>query len=55
MDELESWRSYEREGLACRQRADAEGVARAYFAAARHDRFLRTQREQFASYLFAIH
>lgn len=55
MDEAEAWRSYEREGLACRQRVDAEGVARAYFEAARHDRFLRSQREHFSSYLFAIH
>ena len=51
----ESWRTFEQRGASCRLRGDAAGCARAYLEAARCDRFLRSQREHYSSYLFTLH
>lgn len=51
----ESWRTFEQRGAACRLRGDAAGCARAYYEAAQCDRFLRSQREHYSSYLFTLH
>ncbi|WP_294160111.1 hypothetical protein [uncultured Selenomonas sp.] len=53
--EEERWRTMEHEGAACRLTLDAKGCARAYYEAAASDRFLRSQREHYSSYLFALH
>jgi len=51
----ESWRTFEQRGASCRLRGDAAGCARAYYEAAQCDRFLRSQREHYSSYLFTLH
>ncbi|MCI6231187.1 MAG: glycosyl transferase family 41 [Selenomonas sp.] len=51
----EPWRTFEQRGAACRRKGDAVGCARAYFEAAQCDRFLRSQREHYSSYLFTLH
>ena len=51
----ESWRMLEKRGAACRLKGDAAGCAQAYYEAARCDRFLRSQREHYSSYLFTLH
>jgi len=53
--EQEPWRLFEQRGAACRLRGDAAGCAQAYYEAARCDRFLRSQREHYSSYLFTLH
>ena len=53
--EEERWRTMEHEGAACRLTLDAEGCARAYYEAAASDKYLRSQREHYSSYLFALH
>ena len=42
-------------GAAFRLLGDAAGCAQAYYEAARADRFLRSQRAHYSSYLFALH
>lgn len=51
----ESWRTLEQIGAACRLTLDIEGCARAYYEAAANDTYLRSQREHYSSYLFALH
>ena len=51
----ESWRMLEKRGATCRLKGDAAGCAQAYYEAARCDRFLRSQREHYSSYLFTLH
>ena len=51
----ELWRTLEQEGAACRKRLDPAGCARAYYAAAMQDQYLRSQREHYSAYLFALH
>ena len=51
----DAWRLHELFGAAFRLLGDAEGCAQAYYEAARADRFLRSQREHYAAYLFALH
>lgn len=51
----ESWRTLEQIGAACRLTLDIEGCARAYYEAATNDTYLRSQREHYSSYLFALH
>ena len=49
------WRVHELFGAAFRLLGDAAGCAQAYYEAARADRFLRSQRAHYSSYLFALH
>ncbi|MBR2216576.1 MAG: hypothetical protein IJ849_12595 [Selenomonadaceae bacterium] len=49
------WELHELFGAAFHGLGDAEGVAQAYWAAAQADKYLRTQREHYSSYLFALH
>lgn len=49
------WRVHELFGAAFRLLGDAAGCAQAYYEAACCDRFLRSQREHYSSYLFALH
>ncbi len=51
----EMWRVHELYGAVFHDLADAEGAAAAYSNAAQSDRFLRSQREHFSNYLFALH
>lgn len=51
----ELWRTFENIGAACRMTLDIEGCARAYYEAAANDTYLRSQREHYSSYLFALH
>lgn len=51
----EMWRVHELYGAMFHDLADAEGAAAAYSNAAQSDRFLRSQREHFSNYLFALH
>ena len=51
----EIWRVHELYGAVFHDFADAEGAAAAYSNAAQSDRFLRSQREHFSNYLFALH
>ena len=51
----ELWRTFENIGAACRLTLDIEGCARAYYEAATNDTYLRSQREHYSSYLFALH
>ena len=53
--EPEQWRIHELYGAVFHDLADAEGAAAAYFRAAAADRYLRSQREHFSNYLFALH
>lgn len=53
--EPEQWRIHELYGAVFHDLADAEGAAAAYFRAAATDRYLRSQREHFSNYLFALH
>jgi len=53
--EQEPWRILEQRGAACRLHGDAAGCAQAYYEAALCDRFLRSQREHYSSYLFTLH
>ena len=49
------WRVHALFGAAFRLLGDAAGCAQAYYEAARADRFLRSQRAHYSSYLFALH
>jgi len=51
----ELWRFHELYGAVFHDLADAEGAAAAYRNAAQCDKYLRSQREHFSSYLFALH
>ena len=51
----EEWRLHELYGAVFHDLADPEGAAAAYSNAAQCDRFLRSQREHYSSYLFALH
>ena len=55
MEQEERWRVLEREAARCRFALDVEGCARAYYEAAASDTYLRSQREHYSSYLFALH
>ncbi len=51
----EEWRLHELYGAVFHDLADPEGAAAAYSNAAQCDKYLRSQREHFSSYLFALH
>lgn len=51
----EQWRIHELYGAVFHDLADAEGAAAAYSNAARTDKYLRSQREHFSNFLFALH
>lgn len=51
----DEWRLHELYGAVFHDLADAEGVAAAYSNAAQCDRFLRSQRQHYSNYLFALH
>lgn len=51
----EQWRIHEMYGAVFHDLADAQGAAAAYYRAAGADRYLRSQREHFSNYLFALH
>lgn len=51
----DKWRIHELIGACFHDLADAEGAAQAYFNAATTDKYLRSQREHFSNYLFALH
>ncbi|TYZ29018.1 glycosyl transferase family 41 [Selenomonas caprae] len=53
--EDEMWRVHELYGAVFHDLADAEGAAAAYNNAAQADKYLRSQREHFSNYLFALH
>ena len=46
---------YEEKAEEFKLSGDAEGVAAALYQAAVHDRFLRSQRQHYSGYLFALH
>ena len=51
----EQWRIHELYGAIFHDLADAEGAAAAYSNAAQADQYLRSQREHYSNYLFALH
>lgn len=51
----EEWRFHELYGAVFHDLADAEGAAAAYSNAAKCDRYLRSQRQHYSNYLFALH
>ncbi|SHL10283.1 Glycosyl transferase family 41 [Selenomonas ruminantium] len=51
----EEWRLHELYGAVFHDLADAEGAAAAYSNAAQCDRFLRSQRQHYSNFLFALH
>ena len=51
----EVWRIHELIGAAFHDLGDAEGAVQAYFNAAKSDIILRSQREHFSNYIFALH
>ena len=51
----EEWKLHELIGACFHDLADAEGAAQAYLNAAKADKILRSQREHFSNYLFALH
>ncbi len=53
--ESEIWKFHELIGAAFHDLCDPEGAAKAYFNAAIDDKILRSQREHFSNYLFALH
>ena len=53
--ERDMWRVHELFGACFHDLGDPEGAAQAYLQAAQSDRFLRSQRQHFSSYLFALH
>lgn len=53
--QAEEWRFHELYGAVFHDLADAEGAAAAYSNAAKCDKYLRSQREHFSNYLFALH
>ena len=55
VDADNQWRVHELIGATFHDLADADGAAQAYFNAAATDKYLRSQREHFSNYLFALH
>lgn len=55
VDAADEWKIHELIGATFHDLCNAEGVAQAYFNAARTDKFLRSQRAHFSNYLFALH
>ncbi|MBQ7477364.1 MAG: hypothetical protein IJT01_00460 [Selenomonadaceae bacterium] len=55
LQKSDMWQMHELFGACFHDFGDAEGAAQAYLQAARSDRFLRSQRQHFSSYLFALH
>ena len=53
--QAEEWCFHELYGAVFHDLADAEGAVAAYSNAAKCDQYLRSQREHFSSYLFALH
>ena len=53
--QAEEWRLHELYGAVFHDLADPEGAAAAYSNAAKCDKYLRSQREHFSNYLFALH
>ena len=53
--EQDKWQVHELIGATFHDLADAEGAVQAYLSAAQSDKYLRSQREHFSSYLFALH
>ena len=51
----EEWRLHELYGVVFHDLADPEGAAAAYSNAAQCDKYLRSQREHYSNYLFALH
>ena len=51
----DEWQLHELYGAVFFGLVDAEGIAAAYFNAAKADVYLRSQREHYANYLFALH
>lgn len=51
----DEWRLHELYGAVFHDLADAEGTAAAYSNAAQCDRFLRSQRQHYSNFLFALH
>ena len=51
----EEWRLHELYGAVFHDLADPEGAAAAYSNAAQCDKYLRSQREHYSNYLFALH
>lgn len=54
-DTKDEWKVHELIGAVFHDLGDAEGVVQAYLYAAQKDRYLRTQREHYSNYLFALH
>ncbi len=50
-----NWRLLELIAESCKQLGDAEGAAAALYQAAQEDEYLRSQREHYSGYLFALH
>ena len=50
-----NWRLLELIAEGCKQLGDAEGAAAALYQAAQEDEYLRSQREHYSGYLFALH
>ncbi len=55
LQERDMWQVHELFGACFHDIGDAEGAAQAYLRAAQCDRFLRSQRQHFSGYLFALH
>ena len=55
VDAADEWKVHELIGATFHDLCNAEGAAQAYFNATRTDKFLRSQREHFSNYLFALH
>ena len=55
LQKSDMWQVHELFGACFHDFGDAEGAAQAYLQAARSDRFLRSQRQHFSGYLFALH
>ena len=51
----DEWKIHELIGAAFHDLGDAEGAVQAYLHTARKDKYLRSQREHFSNYLFALH
>ena len=51
----DGWRLHEMIGACFHDMADGEGSVQAYLQAAQSDIYLRSQREHFSNYLFALH
>ena len=51
----DEWKIHELIGAAFHDLGDAEGAVQAYLCAVQKDKYLRSQREHFSNYLFALH